>query len=90
MLFKKNRKSHEDYEKLGKRVHQIMVDEYLYTKPSLRRFFVLNFVRGLIVGLGGAIGATLILAILIWILSLLDALPGIGEFFKGVKETIQQ
>ncbi len=89
MLFKADKKSQKEYERLGKRVHQIMVDEYLYTKPNLRRFFVLNFVRGLIAGLGGVIGATLVLAILLWLLGLFGKVPLIGEFFKDTIDTLK-
>jgi hypothetical protein len=40
-------------------------------------------------GFGGVIGATLVVALVIWLLSIFGNLPLIGDFFDSTKDTIQ-
>lgn len=49
-----------------------------------------NFVRGIFFSIGGIIGATVILTLLIWFLSLFNEVPVIGPFLDQTTETIQQ
>jgi hypothetical protein len=49
-----------------------------------------NFVRGIFFGVGGVIGATVVIAFLIWFLSLFDSVPLVGPLFDETKNTIQQ
>jgi gas vesicle protein len=41
-------------------------------------------------GAGGVIGATLVVALLIWLLSLFDNVPLIGHFVETIRNTIQR
>lgn len=49
-----------------------------------------NFVRGLFFSAGGVIGATILIAIIAWVLSLFDNLPLIGRLFENAQQTLQQ
>ena len=57
---------------------------------SLRRLHWENFVRGLFFGAGSIIGATVLIAIIIWFLSLFDSIPVVGPLLDNTRETIQQ
>ncbi len=48
-----------------------------------------NFVRGIFFGAGGVIGATVLIAIIVWFLSLFDTIPLVGPLFDNTRETIQ-
>ena len=51
----------------------------------------MNFFRGLFFGVGSVLGGTVIIAMLVWMLSLLVDLPGgIGDFVKYIVDIVQQ
>ena len=47
-----------------------------------------NFVRGITFSIGGIIGATIGIALILWVLSIFNEIPFIGEVTKTVQETI--
>lgn len=49
-----------------------------------------NFLRGMAFSVGGVIGATLIIALLLWVLSLFDTVPFIGPVIDNTRETLKQ
>ena len=53
-----------------------------------RRYYRMAFVKGVFTGLGGIIGATIVLAILLWVLSLFETLPFLGPIFENVQDTV--
>lgn len=55
-----------------------------------KKLYFQNFLRGIFVGAGSVIGATLLIAILLWILSLFNTLPFIGPIIENARETIDQ
>jgi hypothetical protein len=71
-----------DYETLGRAVETALVKDYVYILHSTRRQIWSSFIRGVFAGLGGVIGATLVVTVLIALLGWLGALPGIGHFFQ--------
>jgi hypothetical protein len=79
-----------DYEKLGKAVENILVKDHVNIVQNWKRFILVNFGRGLPIGLGSIIGATLIVALLLWILSLFGELPFVGDIFDSVRSTINK
>lgn len=51
----------------------------------------MNFFRGLFFGVGSVLGGTVIIAMIVWMLSLLVDLPGgIGDFVKYIVDIVQQ
>lgn len=54
-----------------------------------RNIYLMNFIRGIFFGLGSALGGTLVIALIVWVLSIFVGLPGIGDAFQGVQNTIQ-
>ncbi len=55
-----------------------------------KKLYFHNFVRGMFFSAGGVIGATLIIGVLIWVLSIFDNIPVIGPVFNNTKNSIQQ
>jgi uncharacterized membrane protein YfcA len=78
-------KVNKNYEELGRAVAAFYENGYLNKKKALK----MSFLKGLMSGLGGVIGATIIVAILVWILSLVVDAPLIGDYAKDIKDTIK-
>lgn len=53
------------------------------------RVYRFNFVRGLVFGAGSAIGGTVVLALIVWMLALFVDLPVIGNLFNNTLDSIQ-
>lgn len=56
---------------------------------NLPRLLVFNFARGLAVGLGTVLGATVLLSVLVWSLSQIEFLPIIGEWAAEIAEQMR-
>lgn len=53
--------------------------------------YKLNFVRGIFFGFGSVLGGTIVVALIIWILSLFTNLPGgVGHFVQDVINSMRQ
>lgn len=66
--------------------------EDLFNDFNRNRFTIykFNFFRGIFFGLGSVIGGTIVIALLIWIFSLLGhVFPPLDHFFNGAVDTIQ-
>lgn len=57
---------------------------------SHRRLFAFSFMRGIFFGLGGAIGASIVVGVIIWFLSVLRHVPVIGPIFDTTKHSLEQ
>ena len=55
-----------------------------------KKLYIENAVRGIFFGAGGVLGATILIAILLWVLSLFDQIPLIGPLFENTRETIER
>lgn len=53
-----------------------------------RHLMLSNFLGGMAWGFGGVIGATLVVALVLFILNALDGLPWIGSFVSDILHTI--
>ena len=77
-----------DYEQLGKTMEEIMVKDYIYFIGSTKRQIWGSFLRGIFSGLGGVIGATVVVGLLVFLLHLLGGTPVIGHYFNNVGSKI--
>lgn len=66
-------------------LEQLFNDHYKYRW----RIYQMNFFRGLFFGLGSVLGATILVGLALWILSLFTDLPLIGNFFENSQTTIE-
>lgn len=53
-----------------------------------KKLYLANFMRGIFFSLGSIVGATVIIALLLWVLSAFDTIPVIGNFVQAVQNSI--
>lgn len=65
--------------------------EYFYeiSHPHWRRVVTFSFLKGLATGLGVFLGGTIIVALLLWLLSILGHVPFLNEITESTKDTLQ-
>lgn len=65
--------------------------ESLYdaANPGRRALYKAAFLKGILGGVGGVIGATVVVALLLWLLSLFSELPLVGDFMDSLRNTIE-
>ncbi|MBT8070501.1 MAG: hypothetical protein KJN61_07555 [Gammaproteobacteria bacterium] len=66
------------------------VVDYLEYLQSGKRIMWVNFKAGVARGLGMTVGATLVLGVTIWILTMLVDLPVVGEYFSDAQQYITE
>ena len=76
-------KSDEDYAKLGKLLVLAIQRDNLNVTHGWWRYIGISFVRGLFMGLGSVVGATILVAAAIWLMNAFDWLPVIGEWLNA-------
>jgi hypothetical protein len=54
------------------------------------RVYRMNFMRGIFFGFGSVIGATILVGLSLWILSLFTDLPVIGNLFETSQNSLQK
>ena len=57
---------------------------------SLPRVLAFNFARGLALGLGTVLGASVLLSVVVWSLSQIEFLPIIGEWAAEIARMMQE
>jgi uncharacterized protein (DUF697 family) len=71
----------KQYEQLGKMVTEIYETGYLDRGRMLKT----SFLKGVMTGFGGVVGATLVVAVVLWLLDTFDIVP----FANDIKELIE-
>lgn len=68
-----------------------LIEELFYDfNRSRAQVYTMNFVRGILFGAGSVIGGTVVIALIIWLLSLLGhVIPPLGNFFDGISHTLE-
>jgi hypothetical protein len=56
---------------------------------SKKKLYWENFVRGIFFSIGSVLGATIVIAALLWLLSLFGEIPILGRFTETIETTIQ-
>lgn len=89
-MFHKKKKSAkqqktEDYEKLGKQIESM----YDAVRPDRGALYRTEFFKGVVGGVGRIIGATVVIALLLWILSLLTHVPFVSDIVDNIRNTVQ-
>lgn len=51
--------------------------------------YKMSFLKGIVAGFGGVIGATIVVGLMLWMLSLLDTTPLVGPVFHNLKDTVE-
>lgn len=80
----------DDYEKIGREIEDLLIKNYIDALHSTPRQIWNSFTRGVFAGLGGVIGATVGVAVLLYILQAFGShLPYVGPYLKDLSETIR-
>ena len=66
------------------------VVDYLEYLQSGKRIMWVNFKAGIAKGFGITVGMTLIVAVFIWVLTMLVDLPVVGEYFADAKQKVNE
>ena len=72
------------YEDLGRIVASVYETGYLNDAQSYKNAFF----KGMIQGFGGVLGATVLVALLIWTLSLFNDIPLLGNVIENIQNTV--
>lgn len=70
-----------DLEAIGQMLVSITETGYADSK----RFYKMSFIKGVLAGFGGVLGATILVALLLWILSFFDTVP----FVQQIVDTLE-
>lgn len=54
-----------------------------------KQAYKMSFIKGVLAGFGGILGATILVALLLWALSLFSNIPFIGQIAENVTHTIE-
>ncbi len=55
-----------------------------------REIMLANFLGGLSWGFGTVVGATVVVALLLWILQVINIVPFVGDFISGIVEVVNK
>lgn len=85
-------KHHESQDKKNEREAKKAVLDELFNDiyADRKRIYKLNFVRGILFGAGSALGGTIVIALIVWTLSLFVNAPFVGELFENAQQSIQR
>lgn len=83
-------KHEETYTRLGKVLIRTIEQENLQVSRNWPHFIGVSFVRGLFMGLGSVVGATILVAIAIWVLNTFDWLPVIGDWLDRLESSLRR
>lgn len=83
---RKKVKSDEELLELGKKMQNFFDLGYVARKEA----FIFSFLKGLAAGAGAFIGGTLIIALLLWALSLFDTLPIVSNLVNAIQQGLHK
>jgi len=69
----------------------ILEDLFYDFHKSRRQVYGMNFIRGIFFGVGSVLGGTVVVALVVWLLSLLVDIPGgTGDFIQYIVNIVNQ
>lgn len=78
-----------EVKELTKEIQKLKNSEFLKVFAHPWKFMVFSLMKGMMVGLGSIIGATVLVGFLIYLLSKISFVPIIGDFVKDIMNQIQ-
>lgn len=74
-----------DYEQIGRMVQNIYDSGYIDRNAALK----MSFLKGIAAGFGGVIGATVVVALVVWLLGLFSDVWLLGPFTEKIQDTVE-
>lgn len=71
-------------EQLGQMLRNIYESSYI----DRGTMYKMSFLKGVVTGLGGVVGATIVVALLLWVLNFFDEVPLIGPLTEKLQDTV--
>lgn len=69
----------------------ILEDLFYDFHSSRKQVYIMNFIRGMMFGVGSVVGATLVVTLVVWLLSWFTDIPGgFGDFIQYIVDTVQK
>lgn len=78
----------DEIKSLRAEVEKLNAHRMLRVYNSWPQFLLSSFARGLMVGLGTVIGATVLLSLLVWSLSQIEFIPIIGDWARQIADIV--
>lgn len=75
----------KNHDQISKALEVLFATEYVDQK----KLYMHNFLRGMAFSAGGVIGATVVISLLVWLLSLFNTVPLVGPFFDDVRQSVE-
>jgi hypothetical protein len=73
----------QSYEQIGRMLESIYESGYI----DRNQLYKTSFLKGMVTGLGGVIGATIVVGILLWVLSVLNYTP-LRPLTERIQDTV--
>lgn len=83
------KKLHIQTKQINEQLLQLNNHKLVHTYNSLPRFIWFSLLKGIAVGLGSVLGATVVLSFVVYILSQMEFIPIIGEWVSAILEVVR-
>lgn len=80
----------EELRALRQELHVLNQHRFIRIQNSIPRLLAFNFARGLALGLGTVMGASVLLSLVVWSLSQIEFMPIIGEWASEITRIVQE
>ncbi len=71
-------------------ISKLRKERYLQVVDNKKKYLTMHFLGGMASGVGGAVGATIVVGLLLFVVSKLQLVPIIGNFVTGVIEVVNE
>ena len=85
LKLKKKNKEEPSYEDLGKMLVSIFESGYI----DHNKAYKMSLIKGILQGFGGVLGATILVGIMLWVLSLASHIFFLDRIVNSVQQTVQ-
>lgn len=82
-------KLHEQCKQINEQLEMLNHHNLVVTYNSIPRFIWFSLLKGMAVGLGSVLGATVVLSALVFLLSQIEVIPIIGEWVSSILEVVK-
>ena len=82
----KKPKSQAELAQLGTMLTNIYESGYVDRNKAYKT----SFLKGVVSGVGGVVGATIVIGLLLWVLSLFSSVPLVNRFTNSLQQTVNQ